>query len=68
MHPYVLIYVDCSADEVIDLAGKPTIVKSMSRISLKDLDEDGMIYYFAFAFAQFVFNTLNTFLKTMFLI
>ncbi len=62
MHPYVLIYVDCSgSDEAIDYAGKPTIVKSMSRISLKDLDEDGMIYYFTFAFAQFVFNTLNTF-------
>ncbi len=44
MHPYVLIYVDCfGADEAFDLAGKPTIVKSMSRISLKDLDEDGRI-------------------------
>jgi hypothetical protein len=46
MHPYVLIYVDCSgADEATDLAGKPTIVKSMSRISLKDLDENGMFLY-----------------------
>jgi ubiquitin C-terminal hydrolase len=47
LHPYVLIYVDCSgADEVFDLAGKRTIVKSMSRISLKDLDEDGRISIF----------------------
>ena len=46
MHPYVLIYVDCSgSDEATDFAGKPTIVKSMSRISLKDLDENGMFLY-----------------------
>ena len=44
MHPYVLIYVDCSASvgDYQIVSGKPSLVKSLSRISLKDLEENGM--------------------------
>ena len=44
MHPYVLIYVDSLAavDDYQQVTGKPSLVKSLSRISLKDLEENGM--------------------------